>query len=133
MTSEKLKSFLDDIREAEADLNSAISDEIEANQQTQDILHAIEMDEYDHRRAPALVRTLWAVRKRRRVSKEAVERLTPIVDWSKENQDTIKSLERLLGTLRRTERHQEKRMYTRRTNILESKDLLSDKSQHTNC
>ncbi len=124
MTSEELKSFLDSVREAETDLNIAIADEAETNQQTQDILHAIEMEKYNPRRTSALVKTLCNVRKRRRAAKEAIELLTPVVDWSKGNQNSIKSLERLLGDLRKTERHQERRIYSHRTDILESENLI---------
>jgi len=124
MTSNELKSFLDGVRKAETDLNIAIADETETNQQTQDILHAIEMEEYNPRRASALVKTMSAVRKRRRAAKEAIERLTPLVEWSRDNQNTIKSLERLLGDLRKTERHQEGRIYSHRTDILESENLI---------
>lgn len=127
MTSDELKSFLDGVREAETNLNIAIADETEANQQTQDILHAIEIGEYNPRRSSALVKTLGSVRKRRRAAKDAIERLTPVVEWSKDNQSAIKSLERLLGDLRKTERHQEGRIYTHRTDILESENLIIKK------
>lgn len=124
MTSKELKSFLDDIREAETELNIAIADEAETNRQTQDILHAVEMRKYNPRRTAALVKTLCDVRTRRRMAKETIERLTPIVEWSKDNQSTIKSLERLLGDLRKTERRQEERMYCFRTDILEHDQLI---------
>lgn len=128
MTSDELKSFLDGVREAKTTLNIAIADEAETNQQTQDILHAIEMEEYNPRRTSALVKTLGSVRKRRRAAKEAIERLTPVVEWSKDNQNVIKSLERLLGDLRKTERHQEGRIYTHRTDILESENLVKEEA-----
>lgn len=123
MTSTQLKTFLDIIREAETALNIAVMDEAETNQQTQDILHAVEMNEYNPRKTASLVRTLSTIRKKRRTAKETIERLTPVVEWSKDNQSVIKSLERLLGDLRKIECHQKERMYSHRTDILESGNL----------
>lgn len=124
MTSTQLKAFLDAIREAETNLNISVIEESETNQQTQDILHAVEFDQCNPRKSASLVNTLRTVRKKRRIAKDEIARLTPIVEWSKNNQNAIKSLERLLGDLRKTEHYQEERVYWHRTDILESENLL---------
>jgi len=124
MKSEQLEAFLDSIRDAATDLKIAIADEAEANSQTQDILHAIEMDRCNLRKSATLVKTLSGIRKKRRAAKKTIERLTPVVEWSQGDSTAIKRLEKLLGDLRKIERLQQGRSYSPRSDILESGDLL---------
>ncbi len=124
MKSEVLKAFLDDIRDADMELKIALADEAETNSQTQDILHAIELDQCNLRRSAALIKTLSGVRKKRRAAKEAIEQLTPVVEWSQGDSSAIKRLEQLLGNLRKIERLQEGRSYSPRTDVLKSGNLL---------
>ncbi len=126
MCSEDIKRFLDGIRDSAMELNIALEEEKETNSQTQDILHAIELEQYNPRKGKKLIYTLRAVRKNRRLAKDTIERLTPIYEWSQDNQTVIKGMEKLLGTVRKVEKLQESRTYSQRTDILESEDLLKE-------
>lgn len=63
-------------------------------------------------------RKLAEVRQTRRQHKDIVAQLTPVVEWTKENDGTVRSLQRLLGDVRKTEKSTQNRIYTPRTNVL---------------
>lgn len=126
MCSEDIKRFLDGIRDSAMEMKIALEEEKETNSQTQDILHAIELEQCNLRKGTKLIKTLRNVRKNRRKAKDAIERLTPIYEWSQDNQTVIKGLENLLGKVRKIEKSQESRTYFQRTDILKSEDLLKE-------
>ena len=57
-------------------------------------------------------------REARRQHKDIVAQLTPVVEWTRENDAAVRSLQRLLGDLRKVERSTQNRFYTPRTDIL---------------
>ena len=65
-----------------------------------------------------LAKQLKELRKQRRIAKDNINVTNPIIEWldSKENQMVIKSLERLLGDLRKIEKNTKNRIYTYRGN-----------------
>ena len=107
MTSEGIERFLGYLRDTEQAYRLAQAEEGAANDATQDILHAIELEESGCRRPARLLKKLKQVREKRRAAKDTPE---------------IKGLERLLGEVRKAERRTENRSYTPRTNILEDKE-----------
>lgn len=121
MTSESIEDFLAFLREAEQQYKAAVTDEREANDATQDILHAIELNTYNPRKTAQLVKTLHNVRKDRREAKDTMETAGLVLAWAEENRSTVKSLERLLGNVRKAERRFQDRMYTPRTDIMDWK------------
>lgn len=119
--SDHINAFLSYIRDCETRLHIACANEQETNDQTQDILHRLELQVDDYRMTAKLGKLLREVRKRRRAAKDARERLSAVDEWAARNQEAIKSLERLLGELRKIERKQNNRIYVPRTDILEGK------------
>lgn len=119
MTSTGIETFLNYIREVEQRNRMASEVEKEANDATQDILHAVEFETYDKKKPAKLVKSLHSVRQKRREAKETIEITQPIVQWVNENRATIKGLERLLGDVRKAERRTQNRSYAPRTDILE--------------
>lgn len=119
MSSKSIEDFLAFLRDAEQQYNMAVEDEKEANDATQDILHAVELDTYNPRKTSKLIKTLHAVRKSRRTAKETMETFSPVLSWLEENRATVKALERLLGDVRKAERRIEGRTYSPKTNIME--------------
>ena len=117
-TSQGVESFLTFLREAEQQHSMAQAEADETEQQTQDILHAVEFGSYNARRTARLTQKLREVRQRRRKAKNALEFTEYIATWAAENRTVIKSLERLLGDLRRLERRNQCRMYTPRTDVM---------------
>jgi len=121
VVSESIEDFLSFLREAEQQYKTADLDEKDANDATQDILHAVELNTYNPRKTARLVKTLHNVRRTRREAKETMEVLSPVLAWAEENKTMVKSLERLLGNVRKVERRIQERQYTPRTDILDEK------------
>jgi len=121
MTSESIENFLAFLRETEQQYKTAVADEKEANDATQDILHAIELNTYNPRKTAQLVKTLHNVRTTRREAKDTMETAGMVLGWVEDNRSTVKSLERLLGNIRKTERRFQERMYSPRTDIMDGK------------
>ena len=116
--SKDLERFLDFLKSAESQLDQAMAGQQEAEAETQDILHSLELEKHSYHEMAALSRKLAEVRQTRRQNKDIVAQLTPVVEWTRENDSAIRSLQRLLGDVRKTERNTQNRFYTPRTNVL---------------
>jgi len=117
--SEQLASFLNFIREAESQYNTAYQDEEKANLETQDILHFLELNHHTYSERAKIAGKLSNVRKRRRTARDATMLYSPICEWAEQNKAVIKALERLLGEVRKVENIQKNRFYLNKTTILE--------------
>lgn len=120
--SEVLCEFLTCLRISEDNLRMAEDEVDRTGHETQDILHRLELFDDKHHAVAALGKKLRAVRRLRRVAKETVEMLTPLVEWADENKKFLTGLQKVLGDLRKIERRQEGRTYMPRTDILEEVD-----------
>ena len=116
MTSQQIETFLSFLRECEQQFHIAEADELEANAVTNDIHHDLELAEHSREDLAELAQALSKVRRKRRTAKDAMAELGPVLAWLDENRAVVKSLERLLGEVRRAERRTENRVYTPRTN-----------------
>lgn len=115
MVSKGVEMFLEYIRETEQNYRMALVSEQEANDATQDILHALELEEQDTEGYVRLAQTLREVRQARRSAKDSISQALPVVEWAEENRQTIKGLERLLGAVRKEEKYAQGRIYTPKT------------------
>ncbi len=118
-TSAGVEAFLDYLRDASERQRMAEADRTEAEAATQDLLHALELGQLDRAERARLAVKLREVRRKRRRAKNTLAWTTPVAAWAKENHGTVKSLERLLGELRKVERQSEGRVYAPRTHVLE--------------
>lgn len=118
--SERIKDFLDFLREAKEGCGIAYALVGDADKETQDILHWMEFnsERADERTLAKMVRTLGAVRRGRRKAKDAVETLKPAADWAVDNETVRKGLERLLGEARKAEKNTENRYYLDKTDVI---------------
>ena len=112
--SKNIEAFLDFLREVNSQLNIAVMVEQETNDQTQDILHRLELQEHTYHEYASHSKELKKIRQERRDAKDKISCLTPVVTWADENKSVIKGLEQLLGTVRKAERSTEQRIYTPR-------------------
>lgn len=121
--SENIAAFLDFLRDAQSRYNIARDELNQANNETQDILHQLELHENSYHKIAALGKKLRAVRRRRRTAKDTVEIYEPIIVWAnrQDNRELLKRLEQLLGEVRKIEKSKENRMYVPKTKILEDK------------
>ena len=114
MPSKSIEAFLDFLREANQQFNIAVMVEQEANDQTQDILHRLELQEHTYHEYANLSKELKGIRQERRDAKDKITCIGAIVTWLEDNKAVVKSLEQLLGAVRKAERSTEQRIYTPR-------------------
>lgn len=117
--SDKIEDFLKFCRFCvEANRRAALT-EMDMDNQTQDILHNIEINENYPDDYIVQGIALRNIRKERREVKD-IQRITfPVVQWVNQNQKTINELEKLLGSVRKAEKSTTGRMYMSRTKILD--------------
>lgn len=113
-TSNGIEVFLTFLRETEQQYHMDAADEQEANDATQDLLHFIELEDHDHEEYARLSEELKVVRKQRRKAKDTMSETAPILNWMDANRPVIKSLEKLLGDVRKAEKNTAGRIYTPR-------------------
>lgn len=116
--SEDIGMFLSFLRDSELEIEAAKQNLAEAEMETQDILHAVEFGDYNGRKTASITKALQEVRLKRRSAKDILETYEPILRWSSEQKEVIKSLERLLGEVRKSERRHQNRIYIPRTTIM---------------
>ena len=114
MTSAGIEAFLSYLRETEQKYRMAEADEQEANDETQDILHSIELQEHGYHDFARLSKELKFVRQKRRAAKDTMSETLPVLEWAEANRAVVKGLERLLGDVRKAEKNTENRIYTPR-------------------
>lgn len=119
---EKFLRFCQDC--TEANRRAAVS-EIDMDNQTQDILHNIEINDNFPDDYIMQGLALKNIRKERREAKDIQKITHPVVQWVQQNQKTINELEKLLGAVRKAEKSTQGRMYSNRTKILDG--LFEDK------
>jgi hypothetical protein len=117
--SESIEGFLGFLREVQTQYNIALQAEKDADDQTQDILHSLEFEENKYHDCARLSLTLSKVRQERRAAKDTRLQLQPIVDWAGQNAKAIKSMEQLLGAVRKAEKNLDGRFYRHKTDIVE--------------
>lgn len=122
-------SFLKFTRDAMEQHNIARSREKDADDETQDILHYIEFHEVPPTEVIIKIyKRLKTARMDRRESKNTAEILEPATEWGNVHGGTIKGLEQLLGTMRKTEKAIENRRYADRTTVME--EILGMQDSH---
>lgn len=117
MNSKGIEDFLKFLREAEEKFNMAQDEETELNNQTQDILHFLELEKHPYHEYAKLAKKLKTVREERRRVKDYIQETGPIMTWLENNRQTIKNLEQLLGTVRKAEKSTVNRIYIPKSSI----------------
>ena len=114
-----ISDFLKFLREADTIYAIADATQKEADNETQDILHAMELDSLSYHERARLSSALSAVRNKRRKAKDTAEIMKPVLDWKEKNRSAVKSLETVLGAVRTIEKEKENRFYVKRTDIVQ--------------
>ena len=112
--STQIDAFLTFLRACEQQYHMAVAEEQETNDLTNDLYHFMEFSDENPDKLLQMARELVKTRRRRRAAKDTVSELAPLQDWLLENQPVVRSLEALLGTVRKVERKNENRIYTPR-------------------
>lgn len=117
--SKPIEEFLAYIRQAKEQNQFAKNTEREKENETQDILHRLELSNDKYHITAKLAKKLREVRQERRHAKDTVSLTEPILAWSENNKPAIRSLEKLLGELRKSEKLIENRFYTAKTDVMQ--------------
>ena len=117
--STHISEFLKFLREADTIYAIADATQKESDNETQDILHAMELDSLSYHGRARLSSALSAVRKKRRTAKDTAEIMKPVLEWKEKNRAALKSLETILGTVRTLEKDKDNRFYVKRTDIVQ--------------
>ena len=110
--SEVIKRFLDFISSSETTYKCEQETIDTENKRTQDLLHAIEFEPHAEARSKTATK-LKLSRKTRRISKDIVEELEPIIDFLNvpQNRKVINQLSQVLGQVRKAEKYHTNRRY----------------------
>ena len=117
--STHISDFLKFLREADTIYAIADRAQKESDNETQDILHSMELDSLSYHERARLSSALSAVRQNRRTAKDTAEIMKPVLEWKEKNRAAVKSLETVLGTVRTIEKEKENRFYVKRTDIVQ--------------
>lgn len=120
--SEHISNFLKFLKNIQTDYNIAQEIEKEADRETQDILHRLELGNDSYHTMAQMSKTIKSVRLKRRTAKDAKTEAEPVMRWLKESPQTVRALEQLLGDVRKAEKYNSNRHYTNKTDILEGID-----------
>lgn len=116
--SEYISCFLDFMRESTMEYEVARSRQSDADNETQDLLHRLELHDDTYHDMARISRELKRVRQERRKAKDTVAELEPVCKWREENARALKSLEQLLGAVRKAEKATQNRIYMDRTDAV---------------
>lgn len=119
MNSEALAAFLTLLRDAETEYVSALNTMNDTDAATQDLLHFLELQDPSPDEMVTVGERIVNIRQERRAAKDRSEVLGPVVDWIEANRAVVKSLERLLGEMRKIENKHVGRFYIPRTDALD--------------
>lgn len=116
--SEYISGFLDFMRESMMEYEIARTRQADADNETQDLLHRLELHDDSYHDMARISKELKRARQERRKAKDTISELEPVRKWSEENAKALKSLEQLLGAVRKAEKATQNRLYTDRTDVV---------------
>lgn len=116
--SDYISDFLTFLHTLQSDCRVARLNEDEASEETQDILHRIELCNNSYEDMAEMAIGIKAVRQKRRCAKDIMTAASPMLKWAEENSKAIKSLEKCLGETRKAEQGLENRHYLAKTDII---------------
>ncbi|MCC8160229.1 MAG: hypothetical protein LIO53_02750 [Oscillospiraceae bacterium] len=109
--SETISDFTKFLTDAKYSYAYMKEEMIKQDKITQDILHSLELEELKYKDRARLATRLADSRKQRRIFKDAVEELEPIMNFLEENKKLLNSLGALLGAVRKEEKYHSTRKY----------------------
>ena len=96
-----LAGMIDILQEATKQHTKAVNELSFCNRRQEDILHMIELSDITKRELNKLAKELQDVRRRRRIAKNTIAILTPILDWKDKNSAAYLKLTAAIGKFRK--------------------------------
>jgi hypothetical protein len=116
--SEKLSEFLNFICQVKPEYDYYLDVQADAEAKILDLLHEIELVPHNAFDMVKIYKQLRESRKQRRLAKDSIRELTPLVTWAEDNKKEIEALKRTLGDVRKVEKMEDGRIYLYRTEIV---------------
>ena len=116
--SEKLSEFLNFICQVKPECDYYLDVQADAEAKILDLLHEIELVPHNAFDMVKIYKQLRESRKQRRLAKDSIRELTPLVTWVEDNKKEIEALKRTLGDVRKVEKMEDGRIYLYRTEIV---------------
>ena len=113
LPSQYIKTFLDFVENSKSDYSYNFEAMKNEERITQDYLHKLELEGLNCRERSKIATQLATNRQARRVYKDAVEELEPIIEFFDDphNKKFIERMTHLLGQVRKAENYHQKRFY----------------------
>lgn len=102
--SEKLSEFLNFICQVKPEYDYYLDVQADAEAKILDLLHEIELVPHNAFDMVKIYKQLRESRKQRRLAKDSIRELTPLVTWVEDNKKEIEALKRTLGDVRKVEK-----------------------------
>lgn len=125
--SEKLSEFLNFICQVKPEYDYYLDVQADAEAKILDLLHEIELVPHNAFDMVKIYKQLRESRKQRRLAKDSIRELTPLVTWVEDNKKEIEALKRTLGDVRKVEKMEDGRIYLYRTEIIAETLKKNDK------
>lgn len=116
--SEKLSEFLNFICQVKPEYDYYLDVQADAEAKILDLLHEIELVPHNAFDMVKIYKQLRESRKQRRLAKDSIRGLTPLVTWAEDNKKEIEAPKRTLGDVRKVEKMEDGRIYLYRTEIV---------------
>lgn len=126
IATKDVETILGIINQADLDFGYANTVIRECDEETQDILHDLELVPHTHNERGRLAKRLAEVRKIRREAKDAAETLNPFVDWVVDNPHAVNRLKETLGAMRKRDILHTNRVYFRRAGENKGEMIVGD-------
>ena len=114
-TIEDVEKILKTIEDASFQYRSASDEIAECEKKQQDILHDLELADHTYHERGRLCNDLVEIRRRRRLAKNVMDLLEPVVKWRNESQGPLNKLSNTIGSMRKIKERQDSKVYFRRT------------------
>lgn len=125
--SETMQAFLLLVQRAKEGYPTEEENVVFCDNQTQDILHELELVPHSASQIMKLAKQLSATRQERRLSKNNLELLHPIVEWVNKHKNAINDLKDALAEVAIKEEALQNREYRYRTTVVQ--DTLGGKKE----
>ena len=114
LTSCDIEQMRNIVLTAETEFRNATEELNYCDKKTQDILHEMELLDHSYHETAHLATELRDIRRRRRVAKNTIERLEPVVRWKNEQAGAMNKLSNVIGIMRKIEEKHNSQVYYHR-------------------
>ena len=113
-TSSYIETFLNYLSEVDRSYPLTKAELEKKDNETQDILHELELSNTTYKERAKIASRLKYVRKERRILKDYIEEKEALMKWVEENKNCLNKLREVLGQTRKQEKYHLNRCYKKK-------------------